>query len=312
MTVQDPQTPSPAPLVRYVILPSGKLHAVPIEAAEATVAPPEPLAPAPDPIKELTKKEGDKAKDKAQAGAEASEAPLPRFKCSMCKRRTPRLHSDSYCSSCNNLKTIQRQRRFKEACVARCGHTCPCGEGRPHLLVFVHKFAQGGTPSESRISRMVGAVPLSKGVLTELALCDMLCRNCWLTKQFPGFPTNTLKAICARALGSQCRHCGYRQSLAALEFHHLDPGGKLVTIGGREKKGEGVASRRLRPKTIQAALLEAAKCELICSNCHADSHWKERNLKYGAYLEAVADLEESTEALEDSDLSTESVEEDWK
>jgi predicted HNH restriction endonuclease len=47
--------------------------------------------------------------------------------------------------------------------------------------------------------------------------------------------------------------------LGALEFHHLDPSEKLHEV-----------SRYGVTFSLEAAREEAAKCVLLCSNCHAE------------------------------------------
>lgn len=59
--------------------------------------------------------------------------------------------------------------------------------------------------------------------------------------------------------GGQCEACGYRGSIAALEFHHRDPRAKEFRISSMS-----VSRARL--------WLEAAKCELLCANCHRARH----------------------------------------
>ena len=53
--------------------------------------------------------------------------------------------------------------------------------------------------------------------------------------------------------------CAYDSCIAALEFHHLDPSRKRFSVGGR---GLGRSLAILRA--------EAAKCVLVCSNCHVE------------------------------------------
>jgi transposase len=68
-----------------------------------------------------------------------------------------------------------------------------------------------------------------------------------------------VKQILVEAAGGSCRLCGYNRSLAALEFHHVDPRDKQfgVAAGGMARSLE-----RLRA--------EVRKCVLLCSNCHAE------------------------------------------
>lgn len=64
--------------------------------------------------------------------------------------------------------------------------------------------------------------------------------------------------------GGECSICGYKRSLKALEFHHIDPNEKDFTISGKSFSYE-----RLKK--------EVDKCILVCSNCHAEIHEKEIN-----------------------------------
>src|SRR5215210_7631506 len=59
--------------------------------------------------------------------------------------------------------------------------------------------------------------------------------------------------------GGCCALCGYSRSVAALQFHHVDPASKAFAI-----------ARRGATRSLEAARLEAAKCVLLCGNCHAE------------------------------------------
>lgn len=63
-------------------------------------------------------------------------------------------------------------------------------------------------------------------------------------------------------LGGHCSVCSYRRNYAALEFHHTDPAQKLFQLDMR-------SLANLRWPEI---LVEASKCRLLCSNCHAEHH----------------------------------------
>jgi hypothetical protein len=68
-----------------------------------------------------------------------------------------------------------------------------------------------------------------------------------------------VKAILVAEAGRRCCVCGYDRCVAALQFHHLDRTQKLL---GLSERGIAYALETLRA--------EAAKCVLICSNCHAE------------------------------------------
>jgi hypothetical protein len=66
-------------------------------------------------------------------------------------------------------------------------------------------------------------------------------------------------AILKAEAGGCCCRCGYNKCTAALEFHHLDPSQKESKIIGSTAS---LAKQRE----------EAAKCILLCSNCHREEH----------------------------------------
>jgi hypothetical protein len=67
------------------------------------------------------------------------------------------------------------------------------------------------------------------------------------------------KALLVTEAGGSCVICGYDRCVAALHFHHVDPENKRFGIGFR-----GAA------RSLSSMRAEAAKCVLLCSNCHAE------------------------------------------
>ena len=68
-------------------------------------------------------------------------------------------------------------------------------------------------------------------------------------------------------LGGKCKLCGYSKCLRALCFHHKDPKTKKFALD----------SRRIAGTRWSSVILEAKKCELLCSNCHMELHDQENN-----------------------------------
>lgn len=68
-----------------------------------------------------------------------------------------------------------------------------------------------------------------------------------------------LKAKLVREAGGSCRLGGYDRYQGALQFHHLDPPAKRFLI-----------SRKGATRSRAEARREAAKCLLLCANCHAE------------------------------------------
>jgi len=68
-----------------------------------------------------------------------------------------------------------------------------------------------------------------------------------------------VKQLLLEDAGGRCAICGYDRTPAALQFHHLDPGEKEFAL-----------SRHGVTRSIARARTEAAKCVLLCANCHAE------------------------------------------
>lgn len=70
------------------------------------------------------------------------------------------------------------------------------------------------------------------------------------------------------AAGGKCSLCGYSKCLSALHFHHtsddkIDDVARLARLAGARKTEEFLDA-------------EIKKCILVCANCHAELHNKER------------------------------------
>ena len=66
--------------------------------------------------------------------------------------------------------------------------------------------------------------------------------------------------------GGGCEVCGYNKNLAALQFHHRNP---------KDKKF-GLDVRSLGNLKMETIVNEVAKCDLLCANCHLETH----NIEY--------------------------------
>jgi LSD1 subclass zinc finger protein len=60
--------------------------------------------------------------------------------------------------------------------------------------------------------------------------------------------------------GYACLHCGYKNNIKALSFHHLNPEEKDFDISGAHCR------------SWEALKKELDKCILLCLNCHAELH----------------------------------------
>jgi transposase len=68
-----------------------------------------------------------------------------------------------------------------------------------------------------------------------------------------------VKTILVEEAGGACCICGYDHNMRALHFHHVDPSQKCHEMNA---KGVAISLAKLR--------VEARKCVLLCSNCHAE------------------------------------------
>jgi len=75
-----------------------------------------------------------------------------------------------------------------------------------------------------------------------------------------------VRQVLVEEAGGACVLCGYDRP-SGLEFHHLDPARKEFGLSAR-----GVT------RSLAALRAEAAKCILVCSNCHAEVESGERRL----------------------------------
>lgn len=71
-----------------------------------------------------------------------------------------------------------------------------------------------------------------------------------------------VKATLVEEAGGGCIICGYNRCPAALHFHHRNPINKVFQVG-------------VGNKSLARQRIEAAKCDLLCANCHAERHYKE-------------------------------------
>jgi hypothetical protein len=68
-----------------------------------------------------------------------------------------------------------------------------------------------------------------------------------------------MKQLLVEEAGGACLLCGYDRCVAALQFHHVDPSTKEFALAMF-----GLS------RSLQRMRAEAAKCVLLCGNCHAE------------------------------------------
>lgn len=92
----------------------------------------------------------------------------------------------------------------------------------------------------------------------------------WEKRQEVAKRRRELRARAIAHKGGKCEICGYDQSPAAFDFHHLDPTEKDFAISER------MTSWAVIEKELQ-------KCVLLCCRCHREVHdgWHARYLELG-------------------------------
>jgi len=98
-----------------------------------------------------------------------------------------------------------------------------------------------------------------------MPLKDKEARKIYQREYYQNGPAHIDKLRAER--GNACEKCGWNDEPKVLEFHHRNP----------EEKKFGIARAWTRAeKTIRA---EAAKCDLLCPNCHAIEELLKKLLK---------------------------------
>ena len=97
--------------------------------------------------------------------------------------------------------------------------------------------------------------------------CSRTCKNSFNNRLRQSYKAQQRrgkkrKLLLIEEKGGKCLQCGYSRNHAALDFHHIDPSTKEFALD----------LRALSNRKWQKVLVEAEKCILLCSNCHAEVH----------------------------------------
>lgn len=116
------------------------------------------------------------------------------------------------------------------------------------------------TPDDPRTAPRMSVMVCRRHGLTEFVLEGRgryRCKRC-RQEQVAEWRRRVKRKLVVDA-GGRCLGCGYDRCLAALQFHHVDPGSKEFALSHR-----GLA------RSLEEVRREAAKCLLLCANCHAE------------------------------------------
>ena len=75
------------------------------------------------------------------------------------------------------------------------------------------------------------------------------------------------KLFAVEQFGGKCQICGYDKCINALQFHHIDPTTK-----------EYAPAYVIMRMSWENAYKELKKCILVCSNCHAEIHYRDLDI----------------------------------
>ncbi len=64
------------------------------------------------------------------------------------------------------------------------------------------------------------------------------------------------------SMGGECVCCGYKECMAAMDFHHIE----------MDKKEIGIARMLANPSSWEKIVKELRKCVLVCNRCHQEIH----------------------------------------
>ncbi len=92
--------------------------------------------------------------------------------------------------------------------------------------------------------------------------CNVKCKS----KYFVDKRRKQLKQMAVVHKGGMCQVCGYSKDISALAFHHLEP----------EHKDFSFSDKGLT-RSWDAIIRELEKCQLVCLNCHAEIHARQRS-----------------------------------
>lgn len=103
--------------------------------------------------------------------------------------------------------------------------------------------------------------------------CGLKCKNSDTNNRHQNYVSQQARGLRRKLAlvaerGGRCERCGYRKNYAALAWHHLDPAQKSFELD----------LRAMSNRSDEALRDEAAKCRLLCANCHAETHHPECKL----------------------------------
>jgi len=160
-------------------------------------------------------------------------------------------------------------RELREVPCADCG-----GRFAGHQMDFDHR-----DPKQKRFTLLTGRATLKSRaeLLAEAAKCDVVCANChrirtrrqhrvWLASRTESVAPRTRYLrerwryhadLLDQLRSVPCADCGGTFAQCAMDFDHRDPASKVRPV-----------TRMISNASVERILAEAAKCDIVCANCH--------------------------------------------
>lgn len=179
----------------------------------------------------------------------------------------------------NRDHEIARVRTRQDATLAflRDLRRLPCADcGRtfaPHQMDFDHR---GDEPKAFNLTAGRAMLKSRQALLDEVRKCDVVCANCHRIRTQVRHARREIMSVVASPLLERkraqwrghavlldrmrdvpCADCHERFPPSAMDFHHRDPTMKQYTV-----------SRMIGRSGAARILEEAAKCDIVCANCH--------------------------------------------
>ena len=83
--------------------------------------------------------------------------------------------------------------------------------------------------------------------------------------------------------GGKCEICGYDKNLSAFDFHHID----------KSTKESQLDQSKLSNSSMKYIMNEFSKCQVLCANCHRETHSPDLSLNKVREKICEYDLERS-------------------
>lgn len=172
--------------------------------------------------------------------------------------------------------TLEFLRDLRRRPCQECGRTFP-----PWVMDFDHR-----DPTKKSFNVMSSRAMLMSRLrlMAEIEKCDILCANCHAARTYKGHLARNRSqqgksdridekrrywrehaALLEQLRDVPCADCGVRFPSYVMQFDHRDASRKSYTV-------TRMIGRAGRAKILE----EAAKCDIVCANCHRDRTYRSR------------------------------------